>query len=154
MESREQNDLEKFIHAQLQKLPDREAPESLVGNVLSAIAARKKLPWWKQSFNFWPRQGQCLLFAALVLVFGAVIYGTGRAADTVSLPDVSGRLSSYAWIGRTARAIGESLVLAVSGLHWQWLAAIALVFILLYAACLAAGFALFRVTASAGPHTA
>ena len=107
MELPDNNDLEKFIHAQLQKLPQHEAPASLVSNVLAAIATRKKLPWWRQSFIFWPRRVQSLLFTALGLVFAAVIYGTGRA-DNVSVPDVSEQLSSYAWIARTIRSVGEA----------------------------------------------
>jgi hypothetical protein len=149
MQVPEQKDLEKFIHAQLQKLPDREAPESLVEDVLAAIARRKNLPWWKQSFTFWPRQVQFLLHVALASVFLAVLYATSRAADTVTVPDVSEQLSSCAWVGRTIRSIGEALVAALPGLPLQWLLAILLVVGLLYGACIAAGLALFKVTAGA-----
>lgn len=150
METPENKDLEKFIHAQLQKLPEREAPETLVSNVMAAIAARKKLPWWKQSFSHWPRRNQYLLFTALALVFLASLYGTGRAADSVSVPDVSEQLSSYAWVWRTARSIGESVLLAAGNLSVEWWIGIAAVLASLYAACLAAGFALFKVTSAAG----
>ncbi len=149
MEPPENNDLEKFIHAQLQKLPEREAPEALVTNVLAAIARRKKLPWWKQSFTFWPRHIQNLFFVVLASLFLAAIYLSGRAADNVTVPDVSAQLSSYAWIGRTVRTIGETLVVTVTNLPLQYLVAFAIVFIVLYGACVAAGFALFKVTSSA-----
>jgi hypothetical protein len=154
MELPDNNDLEKFIHAQLQKLPQHEAPVSLVSNVLAAIATRKKLPWWKQSFTFWPRRVQCLLFAALGLVFAAAIYGTGRAADNVSVPDVSEQLSSYAWIARTIRSVGEALFLAVTNLPLEYFVGLVAVFLLLYGACIAAGFALFKVTSSVASHAA
>jgi hypothetical protein len=152
MELPDNNDLEKFIHQQLQKLPEYKAPDSLVTNVLSAIAARKKLPWWKQSFTFWPRRVQCLLYAALSFAFVAAIYGTARAADNVAVPDVSGQLSSYAWVARTIRSVGEALFLSVFNLPVQYLAGLIAVFLLLYGACLAAGFALFKVTSSAASH--
>ena len=154
MELPDNNDLEKFIHAQLQKLPDREAPESLLSNVLDAIAAREKVPWWRQSFTHWPKHVQSVLFVVLATVFLGFIYGAGRAADNVSVPDFSEHLSSYAWIGRTLRSIGEALFLAVSNLTMEWFVAIGLVFLLLYGACIAAGFALFKVTSSAGAHAA
>ena len=149
MESPENNELEKFIHAQLQKLPEREAPETVVSNVLAAIARRKKMPWWKQSFTFWPRHIQNMFFVALASVFVAAIYLTGRAADNVPVPDVSAQLSSFAWVGRTLRSISETLFVTVSNLPLQYFIALALVFMLLYGACIAAGFALFKVTSSA-----
>jgi hypothetical protein len=149
MELPENNDLEKFIHAQLQKLPEREAPEAVVSNVLAAIARRKKLPWWKQSFTFWPRHIQKIFFVALASVFVAAMYLGGRAADNVPVPDVSAQLSSLTLIGRTLRSIGEAVFVTVSNLPLQYLFAFALVFMLLYGACIAAGFALFKVTSSA-----
>jgi hypothetical protein len=150
MEGSENKDLEKFIHAQLQKLPEREAPESLLVDVMAAIAARKEQPWWKQSFSHWPRRNQYMLFAALAVVFIASLYGTGRAAESVSGLEVSEQLSSYAWVWRTTRSIAEGVVLALANLSTQWWLAIALVLASLYAACLAAGFALFKVTSAAG----
>jgi hypothetical protein len=149
MELPENNELEKFIHAQLQKLPEREAPEALVSNVLAAIAKRKKLPWWKQSFTFWPRHIQNMFYVALASVFVAAIYLSGRAADNVTVPDVSTQLSSFAWVGRTLRSIGETLFVTVSNLPLQYFLAFAVVFMVLYGACIAAGFALFKVTSSA-----
>lgn len=149
MESPENNELEKFIHAQLQKLPEREAPEALVSNVLSAIAKRKKLPWWKQSFTFWPRHIQNMFFVALTCVFVAAMYLSGRAADNVVVPDVSAQLSSYAWVGRALRTIGETLLVTISNLPLQYFVALAIVFMVLYGACVAAGFALFKVASSA-----
>jgi hypothetical protein len=151
MDAPEQTDLEKFIHTQLRKLPDREAPDKLVDNVLAAIAKRKNLPWWKQSFTHWPRHIQCFLFVALGSLFAAAFYGASQASVNVAAP-VSERLSAYAWIWRTARTLGEALLLAVGGIPLQWLFAIALVLVLLYGACIAAGFALFRVTARAGSY--
>jgi hypothetical protein len=147
MELPETNELEKFIHAQLQKLPERDAPESLVTNVLAAIAAREKLPWWKQPFMHWPRGVQSTFFVALGAVFGGVLYGAGRAADTVSQVAVSEKVPSFGWIGTTVRSVGEALFLALGSLRMEWFLAIAIVFVLLYGACLAAGFALFKVTA-------
>lgn len=152
MESPDQKELEKFIHAELQKLPERQAPDALVGNVMAAIAHRQQLPWWKQPFTFWPRHIQNLLFVSLAALFALVTYTLGRASENVSLPDISTRLSSYAWIVRTVRSIGEALLAAIPGWPLEWFLAAGLVLALLYGACLAAGFALFRVTAAAGNH--
>jgi hypothetical protein len=149
MQFPENNDLEKFIHAQLQKLPDRQAPPSLVGNVLAAIAARKKLPWWKQSFTFWPRKVQCLLFVSLAALWIGAIYAAGRAANSVSVPDVSEQLSSYAWVGRALQTLGETFVATLMSLPTGYWMALGAIFLVLYGACLVTGFALFKVTRSA-----
>jgi len=154
MESSEQNDLEKFIHAQLQKLPEREAPEILAVNVMAAIAARKNLPWWKQPFTHWPRNIQSVLFVALAAIFGTVLYGTNRAANVVSVPDVSEHLSTFAWVGTIFRSVGESLFLAIRSLGLEWFIGFAVIFALLYGVCLVAGFALFKVTTGTASRAA
>ena len=76
--------LEKFIDQQLKKLPEREAPDNLVANVLAALAARENRPWWKQPFTSWPRNSQAFLFAALSMVFAGVVYLAWRPAEANS----------------------------------------------------------------------
>ncbi len=146
----ENNDLEMFIHAQLQKLPEHEAPEGLTGKVLAAIATRRKLPWWKQSFTHWPRPVRNLLFLALGLIFAGAVYGSGRAAGSVAMPEVLAPLSWAGWAGQVMQGLGEAIFLAMSSLPMEGFIGIGVVFVILYGACLAAGFALFRVTSSSG----
>src|SRR5688572_6306754 len=84
MELPEQKELEQFIHQQLKKLPEREAPAELVSNVFAAIAARENAPWWKQPFTSWPRNTQALLYTAVSLVFIVSVYYAWRPAEARS----------------------------------------------------------------------
>jgi hypothetical protein len=145
MDTHEQQELEKFIDQQLKKLPEREAPENLVANVLAAITARQDLPWWKQPFTSWPRNTQAILFAFLSLVFAGVVYLAWRPAEALSSGALTERVSSFASIGRALETMANCALVVLRLLPWQWLVAFAVVCLAMYAACLATGFALYRV---------
>ena len=147
MEVPEQNELEQFIDQQLKKLPEREAPTELVSNVFAAIAARENAPWWKQPFTSWPRNSQALLYTALSLVFIVSVYYAWRPAEAINVNAISERASSFAWIGRLAETLSSTAVGVLRMLPWQWFVAVAVVLVSMYAACVATGFALYRITA-------
>lgn len=147
MDSPEQQELEKFIHQQLKKLPEREAPENLVANVFAAIAARKNLPWWKQPFTSWPKNSQALLFTALSVAFLAFVYFAWRPAESLSADALVERASSFAWFGKFLESIGTAALSVLRSLSWHWFVAFGVVFMAMYAACVATGFALYRITA-------
>ena len=144
MDTHEQQELEKFIDQHLKKLPEREAPENLTANVLAAISARESRPWWKQPFTSWPRNSQALLFAALSLGFAAVVYLARRPAEALS------GVSSFAWLGRALETLANVALVFVRILPWQLLVAFAVVCLAMYAACVATGFALYRVAGRQG----
>jgi hypothetical protein len=146
METPEQNELEKFIDQQLKKLPEREAPDDLVANVFAAIAARQNAPWWKQPFTSWPRNTQSLLFAALALMFAGAVYLVSRPAEALASGALTERASSFAWFGRMMETLGATAFGMFRSLPWQGFVAIAVVLLAMYAACVASGFALYRLT--------
>lgn len=150
MDTHEQQELEKFIDQQLKKLPEREAPENLVANVLAAISERESRPWWKQPFTSWPRNSQALLFAALSFGFAAVVYLAWRPAEALSAGSLGERVSSFAWLGRALETLASVGLVFVRTLPWQLLVAFAVVCIAMYAACVATGFALYRVAGRQG----
>lgn len=152
METPEQKDLELFIHQQLQKLPERQAPEDLVVNIMAAIAAREKLPWWKQPFTSWPRSIQSVLFLVLASVFSAACYLAWRPAEVVSVDSITERASSLSWIVTLFSSVADALVVLLRALSWEWLAGIAVVFCTMYAASVAAGVALYRVSTRGNSH--
>lgn len=147
METPDQHDLEQFIHQQLRKLPEREAPEDLVANVVAALAARHNAPWWKQPFTTWPRNSQSILFGALSLAFAAIVYFAWRPAEALGGNSIVERATSFAWIGRVLDTLASSAVALVRTLPWQWFVAVAVVLIAMYATCVATGLALYRITA-------
>jgi hypothetical protein len=150
MDTHEQQELEKFIDQQLKKLPEREAPENLAANVMAAISARESRPWWKQPFTSWPRNSQALLFAALSLGFAAIVYLAWRPAEALSGGSLGEQVSSFAWLGRALETLANVALVFVRILPWQLLVAFAVVCIAMYAACVATGFALYRVAGRQG----
>ena len=150
METPEQKDLEKFIDLQLKKLPEREAPDDLIANVFAAIKTRQSAPWYKQPFTSWPRNNQALLFAALSLVFCAAVYFVGRPVAALNADTLAERASSFGWIARMLDTLGSCAVALIRTLPWQWFVAVAVVLVAMYAACVATGFAIYRITARQG----
>ncbi len=70
MERMNPEELEKIVHAALRALPDRRAPATLEARVLAAIERRAALPWWHQSWSYWPQWVR-----AGFLVFGGGLAG-------------------------------------------------------------------------------
>lgn len=147
METPEQQELEKFIHQQLRKLPEHEAPENLVANVFAAIVARENLPWWKQPFTYWPKTTQGLLFGVLTAAFIALVYFAWRPAESLSVSSLVERASSFAWLINFLESMAATALTLFRNLSWHWFVAMGVVFMTFYAACLATGFALYRITA-------
>jgi hypothetical protein len=154
MEMPEHKDLERFIHEQLQKLPQREAPEDLVQNVLASIRARQNLPWWKQPFTEWPRGIQNIFFALLAAAFSAAAYFAAKPAEVVTENMLTEKAGLLSWAGRTLGTIVDAAVLALQSIPLQWMAVIAAVFFLMYAACVCAGLALYRITSKTASYRA
>jgi len=140
-----EKELEKFIHQQLQKLPEHDAPESLAANVLRAIAARENLPWWKQPFTAWPRNSQSLLLFALLAAFAGLIYAAWKPSEAITLAALAERASAFSWIASAIETLFGGAWIVIRKVSYFWLGAIAAVAFLMYAACLTTGFALYRV---------
>lgn len=152
METPEHTELEKFIDQQLKKLPEREAPVDLVANVFATLAARRNAPWWKQPFTHWPRNTQAVLFAALSVIFAAAVYFAWRPATALSGEAIAERASSFGWLVRMAETLVSVAANVARDVPWQWVVAFTVVLMAMYAACVATGFALYRITAR--PSTA
>jgi hypothetical protein len=148
MDTREQQELEKFIHEQLQKLPERAAPDALVSNVLTAIVAKQERPWWKQPFTSWPKGSQIVLFVFLSGLLGSLAYAFSGPVEHLSLSALYERALSLAWVADLVRTLANAFVVMLKGATLYWLLAAAAVIVMMYAACIAGGVALYRITSS------
>jgi hypothetical protein len=154
MDTPEEKELERFIDAHLKKLPEYEAPEDLASSVMAAILAREALPWWKQPFTEWPRHIQTFFFIALAALSSFAAWLAAQPAKVVSVDALAEQASSWSWVLESAEGFLRSVLLVLRGLSWEWFAGFCALFLILYGACLAAGFALYRVTAHAARRTA
>ena len=148
MKTPEDDKLEKFIHEQLQKLPERQAPDDLVTNVLAALARKESRPWWRQPFTCWPKGPQVVLFAGLVALLGVVAHLLSGPAEQVSFTALQERVLSFAWVAETATTLGNALLRTLQGVTFYWLVAAAGVIFTMYLACVAGGVALWRIAST------
>jgi hypothetical protein len=118
-------ELEKFIHQQLRGLPARRAPDSLESRVRSAIEQRAAIPWYHQSWSYWPAAIRALFLASATLVTSGVIaafYLMTRGVDANALVAGAGsRLAIFTQIYRVGEWIVDFASRTVGGIPSLWL---------------------------------
>lgn len=144
-------ELENLIHHTLTSLPPRRAPHTLEERVLTAIAMRRALPWYRQSFAHWPMVARILLLVAcagiakLLLLLGL---WTLAGFETAPLAPVVAR--ELAWLAQL-RAVGASFLnlgeLFFRTVPATWLYAALAVLAGCYAALVGVGAAAYRTFA-------
>lgn len=145
MQTPEDKKLEEFIHRQLKKLPERQAPEALIGNVLASLAARGELPWYKKPWSDWPRLNQNVFLAALVALLAGLVWAALLYTPQVPLTNVSENARAVSWMGDIASRFLQSAILVARSLKYEWILGAIGGLVLCYFWCLAAGVALFRL---------
>lgn len=76
--------LEQKIHAVLREQPPRRAPMSLEARVLGEIARRQALPWWQQSYAFWPNSIKLSFLVVATGVAGVILLLSMQLLGVVS----------------------------------------------------------------------
>ena len=76
--------LESLLDAELKKLPSIAAPASLLPNVMSAIAARAHLPWWRCAWWDWPLTAKAAFILLALAIVGAFSGGGVMLDEGVS----------------------------------------------------------------------
>jgi hypothetical protein len=76
--------LESLLDAELKKLPPIAAPFSLVPNVMAAIAARARLPWWQRAWWDWPLTAKAAFLLFALAIAGAFSGGGVMLDEGVS----------------------------------------------------------------------
>jgi hypothetical protein len=144
MEYPEDKQLEEFIHRQLKKLPERQAPEALIGNVIASLAARRELPWYKKPWSEWPRLNQNMFLVLLVAALSGVAWTAAAYTPEISTSAIAQK-AQVSWIPEIVRRLFDSTVLVARSLKYEWIIGAVAALALCYLWCVAAGVALFRV---------
>lgn len=122
---RDEKQLERWAERELSRLPELQAPATLLHRVMLEVHARERKPWWKRAWTEWPRQAQLLSVAVLTAV--AVVFvlgGTDLAVSADSSP-LWARLKGYtdgwraAW--GAAHSLGRAGGLVLKSLGQQYL---------------------------------
>lgn len=87
---------EKRLHEELRKLPEHEAPASLVPNVMAAIRARENaaaVAWWRRPATSWPPPMRIAMGATALALFALLVYGGHLLAPSIAASADTGALS-------------------------------------------------------------
>lgn len=66
---------EPFVSRVLREQPPRRAPVALKSRVWAELARRAALPWWQQSYAFWPAPIRIAFLVASAVVAAALVVG-------------------------------------------------------------------------------
>lgn len=152
MEPKRNEILEKILHRELQKLPDSEAPATLIPDVVAAIALRANAAWWHRSWSTWPAQIRAISLLAGMLCVIVFLYGSDwvfrNVEAAVSAYDLAGYWTELLSIGGTFETLGRALILALQSMGQPWLLVVVSVVLLMYVACVALGSATLQVVSN------
>ena len=87
-------ELEQLIHRELRALPPRRAPRTLESRVLAALEQRAALPWYHQSWSYWPASLRAAFLAAATGLSGAAVTALTLASRTPTSAALSQEVGS------------------------------------------------------------
>ena len=149
MKNHSDDKLEKLIHRELSRLPDIQAPETLLPRVLGRILADAQLHWWQRPWFHWPTAPRMLslLFAVglVSLVFsGVLIFGQ----------DITGYLSidaARSWFGQFSvleslfTTLASAVLVILNTIGTIWLILCLTMVSMAYFSCVGIGTVCFRL---------
>ncbi len=121
MKPHDEQKLERLIHQTLREAGPRRAPRTLEERVMTEIARRAALPWWKQNFAHWPVGVRVAFLAVSGVMIAAAMWLTGSVD---AAPVRAAVTSQLAWLDTAAvvgRALRDFVVLTIDGLPALWL---------------------------------
>ena len=138
--------LEDLIHRELRKLPDREAPASLLPRVMAFVHTREARPWWQQPWLTWPRLAQAVSGS----VFVTCLAGLGLAATTflpsslsLNFVQIPVGIGSFAW--SVLSTLGNAFALVIRTIPTPYLLLGAAIVASSYFSCIGLATLCYRV---------
>lgn len=102
-------ELEQKIHALLREQPVRRAPVSLESRVLGEIARRQALPWWQQSYSYWPNPMKLAFMVLATGATGVAVLLSMQVVGLVSAESVSQVFAPITGAWHTLSVLGGAL---------------------------------------------
>ena len=126
MSSRDQSDekLERLVTQVLRDQPLRQAPASLEARVLTELAARSRLPWWRRGVATWPAMVRvpvitgCAICVPLVWILSLWL-ATHLVSATRSR--IAGPLATLRDTGHTLASLGAASAHIFQSIPRDWL---------------------------------
>jgi len=143
MYSEHDKQLEQQVDRALKALPDLAAPSTLAPRVMAILAARRELPWYRRSWEFWPPAVKALSLAIMIGGFGALCFAawqlTQAAGYTVALEELGQRFAWLVTAWKTVLVLASAIAVVVKQLGTPFIAACCLALGVGYAICVGLG---------------
>lgn len=127
------------MHQALRRQPALRAPEGLQSRVLTELARRAALPWWRSSFSHWPLAAR----AAFILLCGGFIKlaftSTSWVLGAAVAPAESARNTAH-----VASSLGDIVRVLISSIPNHWIYIGAVFFAAMYLALFGLGATAYR----------
>ena len=148
MEKNLQQPLEELIQRELSKLPERQAPSTLIPRVLAQIQARARKHWWQRPWTNWPFSLQVASMPVLLASAAAAVLGLSVLCRLLivqsSFDAVSEGLGSVSDAWDVLTVLGNAVLMLGRGIGSQWLLLALLVPFSMYLACVGLGTLCYR----------
>ncbi len=142
------DELEKFIHRTLRSLPDRHAPATLEARVLAALESRAAIPWWHQSWSYWPLWARTVFVLFCGSVAGLLVYLGVALRTNVNAMPLNATFASVLHLVQSIVGLGRGLADCVAAIGRNipsvWLYGLILFVAGLYAMLFGLGTAAYR----------
>jgi hypothetical protein len=149
MNSEHERELELEMDRELKSLPDLEAPGTLAGRVMLAIARRRALRWYNQPWQNWPMGLRLAALALLTLMFGSLSIAswqlTRAAGVSATIQEVSGVFSGVETLWNVINVLLGAVVVVFRHLGTGFLIGCVALAGLSYGLCMALGTAWVRL---------
>ncbi|HUN71171.1 MAG TPA: hypothetical protein VMU52_02585 [Steroidobacteraceae bacterium] len=116
--------LERLVSQVLRDQPLRQAPASLEVRVLTELAARARLPWWRRGVASWPAFVRVPVIAGCAvcvpLVWVMSLWLATRLV-TVTRSRIAGPLATLRGTGHTLASLGAATTHIIQSIPREWL---------------------------------
>lgn len=149
MNSEHDEQLTAEIDRELKGLPELRAPATLLRRVNAAIEQRRRLPWYRQSWQAWPLPVRTAALVVLAVFFASLCLGVWKLPDTegysVASRQAAGWLTGLTTLWNAFNALITTLGQAVQQLGRGFLIGGLAAVALAWAMCLGLGTACVRL---------
>ena len=149
MNEQDERQLEQLVHRELRRLPDLQAPETLVHRVMLAVHANERRPWWQRPWLTWPRPAQLVSAAMSAAAVVAIVYFGAATWEAAGIGNPWDRIwqliSSLAPIRDWLVTLVNAVVLVLQKAGQQYLLIGLGIAVTMYLACVATGTACYRL---------
>ena len=140
--------LEQAITEKLRALPELPAPAQLSARVMSTIAKRAALPWYRRAWPTWPPVAQAVSLLIFLAAFGGLCFAGSKVSEAGNLakiiPPMGDWVSRMNVIWNTISVLANAAVLFLKELGPNFFIACALIAASSYATCIGLGTVIFR----------